>query len=158
MFSDVRWCLFHPVGSFEHVQHFLTDKMDRDLRLKCCLYTLIYGLFGTCALHLQYLSGLCPFMSGGSSWPCFWSLCFRFQRHGFSWIHSRSLLACYEGGTFSCSFSLAFWALNLVLSVVSDQHYVKHTNNFLNFTMQRKHAECFWFEAPYSTHCWYGHL
>ena len=41
----------------------------RDLRLMCDLYTLVYGLFGTLALHLLYLSVLCPFMFGGPGPP-----------------------------------------------------------------------------------------
>ena len=36
--SDVRWCPFHLVLSFEHVQNFPLDKMDRDARLMYCHY------------------------------------------------------------------------------------------------------------------------
>ena len=61
----VRGCPFYPVGSFEHVQNFPPDKTDRDVRLMYGRYPLPYGLFGTRALHLLYLSGLYPLMSGG---------------------------------------------------------------------------------------------
>ena len=53
------------MGSFEHVQNFQPDKTDRDFRLMYGHYPLPYGLFGTCALHLLYLSGCYLLMSGG---------------------------------------------------------------------------------------------
>ena len=56
---------FRPVGSFEHIQNFPPDKTDRDVRLMYVRYPLPYGLFGTCALHLLYLSGYYLLMSGG---------------------------------------------------------------------------------------------
>ena len=48
--------------SFEHVKKF---PPDRDVRLMYGLYPLAYGLFGTRALHLLYLSGFYPLESGG---------------------------------------------------------------------------------------------
>ena len=50
------------MGSFEHVQNFPTD---RDVRLMYCCYPLPYGLFGTCAFHLLYLSVFYLLMSDG---------------------------------------------------------------------------------------------
>ena len=47
------------------VQNFPPDKTDRDIRLMYGRYPLPYGLFGTNALHLLYLSGIYPLMSGG---------------------------------------------------------------------------------------------
>ena len=44
------------MGSFEHAQKFPLDKTHRDVRLMYGLYPLAYGLFGTDALHLLYLS------------------------------------------------------------------------------------------------------
>ena len=58
-------CPFRPVGSFEHVQNIPPDKTDRDVRLMYVRYPLPYGLFGTRALHLLYLSGYYPLLSGG---------------------------------------------------------------------------------------------
>ena len=58
----VRWC---------HVQNFPLDKTDRDIRLMYGRYPLPYGLLGTRALHLLYLSGFYPLMSGGiTKWHC----------------------------------------------------------------------------------------
>ena len=51
--------------SFEHVQNFPPDKTDRDVRLMYGRYPLPSGLLGTRALHLLFLSGLYPLMSGG---------------------------------------------------------------------------------------------
>ena len=53
------------MGSFEHVQNFPPDITDRDVRLMYSRYPLPYGLFGTRALHLLYLSGFYMLMSGG---------------------------------------------------------------------------------------------
>ena len=53
------------MGSFEHVQNFPPDKKDRDVRLMYVRYPLPYCLFGTCALHLLFLSGYYSLMSGG---------------------------------------------------------------------------------------------
>ena len=52
-------------GSFEHVQNFPPDKTDRDVSLMYVRYPLPYDLFGTRALHLLYLSGYYPLISGG---------------------------------------------------------------------------------------------
>ena len=53
------------MGSFEHVQNFSQEKTVRDDRLMYSRYPLSYGLFGTHALHLLYLSGFNPLMSAG---------------------------------------------------------------------------------------------
>ena len=42
--GDVWWCSFRPVLSFEHVQNYPTDKMDRDARL-------MYGHYVAYTLH-----------------------------------------------------------------------------------------------------------
>ena len=52
-------------GKFEHVQNFSPDKTDRDVRLMYVRFPVPYGLFRTRALHLLYLSGYYPLMSGG---------------------------------------------------------------------------------------------
>ena len=41
--------------------------MNRDIRLMYGRYPLPYGLFGTRALHLLYLYGFYPLMSGGTT-------------------------------------------------------------------------------------------
>ena len=51
------------MASFEHVQN--GQRRPFDVRLLSVCYPLPYGLFGTCALHLLYLSGYYPLKSGG---------------------------------------------------------------------------------------------
>ena len=56
-----------PVMSVDVISirwNFPPDKTDRDVRLMYGRYPLSYGLFGTRALHLLYLSGFYPLMSG----------------------------------------------------------------------------------------------
>ena len=48
-----------------HVQNFPPDKTDRDVRLMYIRYLLPYGLFGTRALLLLYVSGYYTLLSSG---------------------------------------------------------------------------------------------